>query len=105
MIITILVLLFLAASIAYGVKTQTHFGITKSIILGLTLCIPVAYNLIIDGLQFLGGLMLRAGFILGGEDLQSVMQSYISKKVGNTVQILTGDTSTDTEKQEPTDKE
>jgi hypothetical protein len=92
---TVFVLLVIAGLMAHGIRKHTELSITKSIILGLTLCIPVAFSMIIDMLQFFAVLGLRLGCIAGGEDFNSLMAAYLTKQLKNAKVVEMGDGSKD----------
>ena len=93
MIISIIIVLITAMFITMSIKFETSFSLTRSIILGLTSAPFVLFRLAVDILVFVANLGLKLGFILGGSNLEEILNSYFTEQVKNGKMEVRGDGS------------
>lgn len=93
-----------------GFNRKLGFGIFQSLVLGILTSVPILYSFLIDGLQLIGQLLLRASMILGGTDMNEVLTRMIllnnglkvDVKQGSVVRGIQGDAKED---DKPSDEE
>jgi hypothetical protein len=88
-LIFILVILVMIVSI----KKNTNFSLLKSIILGLTISPFMVFSLAADLLNKLSALGLKLGAQLGGENMDSIMKSFLTKQIESGNMKVRGDES------------
>lgn len=99
MIISIISVLFVLMMI-FSIKRHTTFSLIKCIILGLTMSPFIVFSLAADLINKLSILGLKIGAIAGGENMESIMASYLTKEIKKGTILVRGDRSEDQPKDE-----
>lgn len=93
MVVSIILGLTFVLVMVVSIKVNTNFSLLKSIILGLTISPFMIFSLAADLINKLSALGLKLGAQLGGENMDSIMKSFLTKQIDNGNMKIRGDES------------